>query len=84
MLHTHIPDTSAKSLFQINLYFKTGVEHNLKAQCSVQGISHISDIPSTEFIQLPFTKISFSFFPDNKTGAGTKHGAFTAPAAVWV
>jgi hypothetical protein len=26
MLHTHIPDTSAKSLIQINLYFKTGVE----------------------------------------------------------
>jgi len=62
MLHTHIPDTSAKSLLQINLYFKTGVEQNLKARCSVRGISRISDTPSTEFIQLPFTKNIFFFF----------------------
>lgn len=51
----HIPDTSAESLFQINLYFKSAVEWNLKAQSSVRGISHISDMPSTEFVQLPFT-----------------------------
>jgi len=55
MLHTHIPDTSAESLLQINLYFKPAVEWNLKAQSSVLGISHISDMPSTEFVQLPFT-----------------------------
>jgi hypothetical protein len=55
----------------------------------VRGISHISDVPSTEFIQFLFTKSIFFFFPDNKTGAGNKHSpekdaAFTAPAAVWV
>jgi hypothetical protein len=26
LLHTHIPDTYAESLLQINLYFRTGVE----------------------------------------------------------
>jgi len=62
MLHTHIPDTSAESLLQINLYFKTGVEQNLKAWCSVRGMSRISDTPNNEFIQLPFTKNIFFFF----------------------
>jgi len=73
LLHTHIPDTSAESLLQINLYFKPVVEWNMKAQSSVQGISCISDMPSTEFIQLLFAKNIFFFFPDNKTGTGTKH-----------
>ena len=54
-LQTHIPDTSAESLLQINLYFKPAVEWNLKAQSSVRGISCISDMPSTEFVQLLFT-----------------------------
>jgi len=55
LLHTHIPDISAESLLQINLYFKPAVEWNLKAQSSVRGISRISDMPSTEFAQLLFT-----------------------------
>jgi hypothetical protein len=90
LLHTHIPDTSAESLLQINLYFKPAVEWNMnKAQSSARAISGISDMPSTEFVQLLFTKNIFFFFPDNKTGAGTKHspekdGAFTAPATAWV
>ena len=88
LLHTHIPDTSAKSLLQINLYLKPAVEWNMKAHSTVQGISRISDMPSTEFVQLLFTKNIFSFFPD-KTSAGTEHSpkkdaAFTAPTAVWV
>jgi hypothetical protein len=31
LLHIHIPDTSAESLLQINLRFKTAVEWNLTA-----------------------------------------------------
>jgi hypothetical protein len=45
----------------------------MKAQSSVRGISRISDMPSTEFVLLLFTKNTFFFFPDNKTGARTEH-----------
>jgi hypothetical protein len=62
LLHTHIPDTSAESLLQINLYFKPATEWHKKAKSSVRGISRISDMPSTEFIQLLFTKNIFFFF----------------------
>jgi hypothetical protein len=40
LLHTHIPDTSAESLLQINLFFKIAVKWTLKAVFSVRHIMY--------------------------------------------